>query len=129
MRYEFWTSSALAADFGIELRAFESLTPDDIVSWLPIYSPLLICDAPQVVGVRFFLKPTLDSPVPPDSPLPVKLDDAAFTDTETGEQVTVNHIWQRVSNNVPLFEGIIPDAEPVKRTVIPPEAVTTPVHR
>jgi hypothetical protein len=39
------------------------LTAEDVCGCLPIYSPLLIRDATQLVGVRFFLKSALDPPV------------------------------------------------------------------
>ena len=113
-----------AAETGIELRTLEGLTYEAFQRWLPLYSPLLICDAPQVQAVRFYLKPTPEALDPGPWPLGVMSTEAAFVNTETGESVSINQIWDDAAKQTRLFDDVIPDAPPVLRTVIATDAIT-----
>jgi hypothetical protein len=112
-----------AAETGIELRTLEGLTYEAFQHWLPFYSPLLICDAPQVQGVRFYLKPTPEALDPGPGPLRVMSTEAAFVNTETGESVSINQIWDDVAKHTGLYDDVIPDAPAVLRTVIATDAI------
>jgi len=116
-------ATSYAADAGIELRTLDGLTYEAFRHWLPIFSPLLICELQQIRAARLFLKPPTELRDPRLEPQPVKLTDPEFLNTKTGESVRVNQIWDDVAKQTPLFDGVVPDAPPVERTVIAPEAV------
>jgi len=114
-----------AEQAGIELRTLDSLSYEAFQHWLPLYSPLLVCDAPQIKAVRFYLKPESETPDPGPWPRPVLSTAAVFTNTETGEPVCINQIWDDVAKHTPLFDDVVPDAPPVDRLVIAPDAITS----
>jgi hypothetical protein len=112
-----------AAQAGIELRTLDGLTYEAIRHWLPNFSPLLICELQQITTARMFLKPPPNLRDGQLEPQPVKLIDPEFVNTATGESVRVNQVWDDVATQTPLFDGVVPDAPPIERTVIAPEAV------
>ncbi len=112
-----------AAQVGIELRTLDGLTYEAFQHWLPIYSPLLICEFQGIKTARLFLKPPPELRDPLPQPQLVKLTDPQFVNTETGEPVSVNQIWEDVAKQIPLFDGVIPDAPAAERTVVAPEAI------
>jgi hypothetical protein len=113
-----------ATEKGIELRTLDGLTYEAFQHWLPMYSPLLICDFQGLQSVRFFLKPDPESPDPGDWPRQVLSTNPAFVNKDTGEPVCINQIWEDVAKHTPLFESVIPDAPAAVRTVIAPENMT-----
>lgn len=113
-----------AAQTGIALRMFEALTYEAFKHWLPLDSPLLICDAPQLQAVRFFLKPLSEATDPRPWPLRVLSTDAVFVNIDTGELVSINQIWDNITKQTSLYDDVIPDAPPVLRTVIANDAIT-----
>lgn len=103
---------------GIELRTLDEQTFEQVAQWLPFNAPIVIRNA-EFNEIRVYLKEQTDHESEGlTESIPIDIKNAIFLYTETGEDLTILKVWQKIlSQNQQLFDNVQLNAEPIEKII------------